>query len=68
LPESWSVGALALGYRARQAASSTTTVMGFNPPLSAIAKMISKHAPICGLLLVLSMVTLFVFIALGIQI
>jgi hypothetical protein len=39
----------------------------YNPPLSAIAKIISKHAAICALLLFLSMGTLFVFIALGIQ-
>ena len=37
-------------------------------PLSATAKIISKYAAICDLLLFLSMVTLFVFIALGIQI
>jgi hypothetical protein len=40
----------------------------YNSPLSAIAKIISKHAVICALLLFLSMITLFVFIALGIQI
>jgi hypothetical protein len=40
----------------------------YNPPLSAIATIPSKHAAIYALLLLLSMVTLVVYIALGIQI
>ena len=37
---------------------------GFESPLSATAKVISKHAAICALLLLLSAIALFVFIVL----
>jgi hypothetical protein len=53
---------------AHQLLTSCSTIGATIPPLSAIAKIVSKYAAICALLLFLSMVTLFVFIALGIQI